>query len=103
MEKKFNGFSLAAIICGVAGVVMIFLPVPLIVALLGLVLGILAIVFASIGMKKAKATGTGRGLAIAGLVTGIVATALIGIVALCLVCAVALAASGAAAAAIVLL
>ena len=47
----------------------------LFVPFIGVLLGILAVVFGYAGMKRAEATGGGRGLAIAGLVLGIVAAA----------------------------
>lgn len=38
------------------------------------VFGILGIAFGALGMKKAKATGNGHGLSVAGLVLGIIGT-----------------------------
>ena len=52
---------------GIVGAVFLFFP------FVGVFLGILAIVFAYVGFKRADVTGSGRGLAVAGLVLGIVA------------------------------
>ena len=49
-------------------------------------LGIVGIVFGALGMKEAKATGTGKGLAVAGLVCGIVGTAVCAIMFACVGC-----------------
>ena len=43
---------------------------------LGAIAGVFAIVFGFLGLKKAKEIGTGRGMAIAGLVLGIIGTVL---------------------------
>jgi hypothetical protein len=57
-------------VLGIVGVVFAFFPI------LGLILGILAVVFGYLGLKRAAASGYGRGFAIAGLVLGIIATVL---------------------------
>lgn len=68
---KSNGPATASLVLGIVGVLFGFVPI------LGLILGPLGIVFAYLGFKRADATsGVGRGLAIAGLVLGIVATAM---------------------------
>ncbi len=59
----------AALVCGILGIVGSFIPV---VCYFTTVLAIVGIVFGAKGMKKAKETGTGKGLAVAGLVCGIV-------------------------------
>lgn len=59
-----NGMAVAGFVCGVVGLF-----------LFGIVLGPLAIIFSAIGLSKSNKEGRPlRGLAIAGLVLGIVAT-----------------------------
>jgi len=65
-----NGPAVASLVLGIVGVVFAFFPI------LGLILGILAVVFGYLGLKRAAASGYGRGFAIAGLVLGIIATVL---------------------------
>ena len=66
-----NGFAIAALIIGILSIIPIFYWwVP----------QILAIIFGAIGLSKAKKTGTGRGMSIAGLVLGIVAIVIVIIV-----------------------
>ncbi len=67
MQQK-NGISIAALVCGILGIVGGFIPV---VMYFTLVLAILGIVF---GVKGRKAGGS-TGLATAGLVCGIIGTA----------------------------
>ncbi|MBQ1520258.1 MAG: hypothetical protein IIZ56_02150 [Clostridia bacterium] len=113
MEQNANpqgsskGLSIAALVCGVLGIVTYFISIgsvsgikesgegvagTIILAVLGLILGLVGIILGAIGMKKAKALNESRGLAIAGLICGIVGTvfAFIGILcvgaAACVVC-----------------
>ncbi len=113
MEQNVNpqgsskGLSIAALVCGVLGIVTYFISIgsvsgiqengegvvgTIILAVLGLILGLVGIILGAIGMKKAKALNESRGLAIAGLICGIVGTvfAFIGILcvgaAACVVC-----------------
>lgn len=62
-----NGKAIAAIICGIASLVLVLPVFPL-----GIVLGIAGVVLGIFGSKEAKRTGTGRGLAITGIVTGVI-------------------------------
>ncbi|MBB6670543.1 DUF4190 domain-containing protein [Cohnella nanjingensis] len=79
---RTNGKSIAALVLGILSI-----PVPY----LGFIIGILAIVFAALSLKEIKRTGElGRGMAIAGLVCGIVGTALYTIVFILIVLAVAI-------------
>jgi hypothetical protein len=67
VATQSNGFAVAALVCGVLGIVGILF------AFFGIVLNVAAIVFATIGRRRAAAdpaTG-GRGMATAGLVLGI--------------------------------
>lgn len=68
LPQRGNGAAVASLVLGIVGVVFLFFP------FVGVLLGILAIVFAYMGFKRAEASGTGRGLAIAGLVLGIIST-----------------------------
>jgi hypothetical protein len=65
MSERKNGMATAGMICGIISIVLCWVPFA------GLVLGILGIVFGSIGMSRAGRIGVGRGAGIAGLVTGI--------------------------------
>ena len=60
--KQGNGMAVAALVCGLVGLV-----------LFGILLGLLAIIFGSIGIGTAnKRGGAGKGMAIAGLILGCV-------------------------------
>ena len=77
MEKKTNVPAIIALVAGILAVVLgIFgwTTARVFVVVIGIVLGALGIVCGAVGMKKAKELGTGKGLAIAGLVCGIVGT-----------------------------
>lgn len=77
---KTNGKSIAALVLGILAVVLPYI---------GLIIGIIAIVFANIAFKEIKRNGDqGRGLAIAGLVCGIVGTALYAIIILIVIIAI---------------
>lgn len=64
---RSNGMAVAALVLGIVGL-MTFWTVWL-----GAILGILAIVFGIVGMNRAKQGAPNKGLAIAGLVLGILA------------------------------
>lgn len=74
-----NGMSLAGLICGIASIVFAFL-----VWWLGVVLGILGIIFSAIG-RSSSAQGS-RGMATAGLICGIIGVALVPFILICSVC-----------------
>ena len=82
--KNGKGMSIAALVCGILGLVGGWIPV---VGYFALILSILGIVFGAKGSKIAKETGEGKGLATAGLVLGIIGTVLGGIGVLCATCA----------------
>ncbi len=63
--KGSNGLSVAALVCGVVGIVFAF--VPIIGAPIGIVLGVLATAMGAIGRARAISKGIGT----AGLVLGI--------------------------------
>ena len=77
--KQSNGLATAALTCGIIGVLVAWMPF---IVVAGIVLGVLALVFGIKGLKRAGAVGTGRGVAIAGVVMGGVTllTAIIGVV-----------------------
>lgn len=59
-------------VCGIVAIVLAFIPLMFFVAL---PLGILAIVFGIVGMRRGKrGEATNRGMAIAGFITGLIAT-----------------------------
>ncbi len=71
-----NGMATAGMILGIVGIVACWLP------FIGLIAGLLGIVFGAIGMSKAgRLQGLGRGAAITGLVCGILSFFLTGIMA----------------------
>lgn len=80
MERKTNGMAIAALVCGIMGIVGSFIPV---VNYFTTVLAILGIVFGVKGKKQAQTTGEGNGLATAGLVLGIIGAAFAVISLLC--------------------
>ena len=82
-QNNGKGMSIAALVCGILGVVLCWVPIASWVVL---VLSILGIVFGANGMKKCKATGQSQGLAIAGLVCGIVGAVFSLIGAICTTC-----------------
>ncbi len=81
MEQR-NGMSIAALVCGILGIIGGFIPV---VTYFTLVLAILGIVF---GVKGRKAGGANTGLATAGLVCGIVGVAFSAAGVICAICAI---------------
>ncbi|MGF7046962.1 putative membrane protein [Paenibacillus sp. DS2015] len=69
---KTNGKSITALVLGVLSIILPYI---------GLLIGIMAIIFASLSLKELKYKNEqGRGLAVAGLVCGIVGTALYAII-----------------------
>lgn len=64
-----NGPAIAALVCGVLGLVFFLVPV------LGLLLAVVALVLGIVGLRRTRDPATaGRGLAIAGIVTGALGT-----------------------------
>ncbi|QJD86108.1 DUF4190 domain-containing protein [Cohnella herbarum] len=77
--QKTNGKSIAALVLGILAIVLPYI---------GFIVGIIAIIFASLSLKEIKRTQEqGRGLAIAGLVCGIVGTAVYAVILLFVVIA----------------
>ncbi len=81
MEQR-NGMAIAALVCGILGIIGGFIPI---VMYFTLVLAILGIVF---GVKGRRAGGPNTGLATAGLVCGIVGVASSAAGVLCTICAI---------------
>ena len=73
MENKSNSNAIVAIVCGIVGLVLSFI-MPGWLCLIPLAIAIVGIVFGIRGMKLAKETGTGKGMAVAGFVCGIIGT-----------------------------
>jgi uncharacterized membrane protein len=72
-----NGIGTAAGVVGIIAIVLIFIPY---LDFLGVVLGLLAIVFGGLGVSRAnRMGGRGKGMAVTGLVLGIIAVALFAI------------------------
>ena len=86
-----NGLSVAALVCGILGIVLCWIPY---VCYFALILSICGVIFGALGMKKAAPGTSGRGMSIAGLVCGIVS---LGITLLVVVCTAAVLCSAASA------
>lgn len=65
---KRNGFAVAAMVCGIIGVLIAWAPF---VVIAGLILAILAVVFGFQGLRRAGEIHKGRGMALTGLITGV--------------------------------
>lgn len=85
MEQNAKNFSIAALICGILGIVGSFIPV---VCYFTFVLAILGIVFGVKGRRLAEPGQTG--LATAGFVLGIIGTVFGALGVLCVLCAASL-------------
>lgn len=83
-----KNMSIAALVCGILGIVGAWIPV---VCYFTLVLSILGIIFGAKGMKGCPVGAPGRGLAIAGLVLGIIGTVFGVIGAICYSCTICIA------------
>ncbi len=71
-----NGMATAGMICGIVGIVLCWFP------FVGLIAGLLGIIFGAIGMSRAgRLGGLGRGAGITGLVCGIISFLLLPIMA----------------------
>lgn len=79
-----KGMSIAALVCGILGLVGDFIPY---LSYFMFVLSILAIVFGAKAKKMAAATNEPTGMATAGLVLGIIGVALGVLGILCVACA----------------
>jgi len=68
-----NGIAVAALCCAITGVVLGLIPI---LAVPALVLGILGLVFGIVGTKRAAERHLKRGMAITGIVLGVIAVVL---------------------------
>jgi hypothetical protein len=65
--QRGNGIATAALTCGIIGTLVAWIPFIVVV---GIALGVLALVFGIKGMRRSTTVGSGRGIAIAGIVMG---------------------------------
>lgn len=74
-----NGLATAALTCGIIGTLIAWMPFAVVI---GIVLGVLALVFGIKGLRRSATVGRGRGAAIAGIVTGSLALllAIVGVI-----------------------
>ena len=82
IPPRTNGKSIVSLVLGILSIVIPYI---------GFLIGIVAIVFASMSFKEIRLRQEqGRGMAVAGLVTGIIGTALYGLLLLFIVLALAI-------------
>jgi TM2 domain-containing membrane protein YozV len=67
--RETNGIAIAAGVCGIIAAALCWIPF---VDYFSIVLGVLAIIFGILGIHRAVAYGSGRGMAITGIVCGAV-------------------------------
>jgi hypothetical protein len=68
--QQSNGVAIAALVCGIVALVLCWIPV---INLLSIALGLVAVILGIVGLRKARDPGVGgNGLAVGGLVTGVV-------------------------------
>lgn len=89
-QNQSKGLSIAALVCGILSIVGDFIPV---INYFTFVLAIVAIVLGAMAMKKANENNEPKGMAIAGLVLGIVALAFAVLAIICVAIACAAVAS----------
>lgn len=64
---RYDGFAIASLVTGILSIQLCLCLFP------GLPLGVIAVVFGSLSLRQVKVSGeAGRGLAIAGIVTGVI-------------------------------
>lgn len=82
-NQSSKGISIGALVCGILGIVGTFIPY---VSYFTFVLAVVGLILGAVGMKKAQELNEPKGLAVAGLVLGIIGTGfgLVGV--LCTVC-----------------
>lgn len=68
--KGSNGLATAGFVLGLLGLLASWIPVLNVV---GMILGVIGAVLAAVGLAKVKTTGAGKGLAISGLILGVLA------------------------------
>ena len=79
VERAGNGMAVAALVLGILA--MLFGLIPLF-AFVAFPMAVLAVIFGAVGRKRGKERGKGKGMATAGLITGLCgfALAIIGVV-----------------------
>jgi hypothetical protein len=71
-----KGMAVASMVLGIIGVVFLCFAYTVIGGFLGIICGIIAAIMGGVGLKRVKeGTGGGKGMAITGLVLGIIASA----------------------------
>jgi hypothetical protein len=65
-QPPSNGVGVAGFVTGLLGLILCWFPV------VGLILGVLGIILGGVGISTSRKTGAGSGLAIAGLVLGVI-------------------------------
>lgn len=68
-----NGIAVAALTCGLVALVFAWMPLFVVI---GLVLGVLGLVFGIRGRRRARQVGSGHGMALTGIISGSAALAL---------------------------
>jgi hypothetical protein len=71
--RETNGIAIAAGVCGIIAVVLSWIPF---VDYISIVLGALAIILGIVGLRRADGYGSGKGMAITGIVCGSVGLAI---------------------------
>src|SRR5919106_5073070 len=71
--RPSNGFAVAAMVLGIVGAVFGLIPLTAPVAF---ICGLLGVIFGFIGIRRARRVRVGMGMAVAGLVLGIIAVML---------------------------
>lgn len=61
--RQSNGLAIASLVCGIIGCLFF-----------GIILGPLAVIFGAVGLSRANRGASGKGMAIAGLILGVIAT-----------------------------
>ena len=69
VAERSNGMATAALVIGVIGLILAFIPI---IGMISWILSPLAIIFGAVGLNAVNKTGVGKGGAITGIVTGII-------------------------------
>jgi hypothetical protein len=71
-ERPGNGVAIGGLTCGILAIAIGWLPV---VFVLGAVLAVLGVALGTIGLRRSRHSGSGRGFSLAGIITGLVGIA----------------------------
>jgi hypothetical protein len=71
-ERPGNGVAIGGLTCGILAIAIGWLPVVFVV---GAVLAVLGVVLGTVGLRRSRRSGSGRGVSIAGIITGLVGIA----------------------------